>query len=162
MAEDLQSVTFETDAVFIRLARELAMDIQPLEDILKAQGIDAKRWEVIQNHARFKALLASEVEAWNSATNTAERVRLKSLSFVEEALPEFYGRAHDAREPLSAKVELLKTVAKFAGVDRTQMDGAVAGERFSVTINMGADKQLKIEKDVTPRVTIDATAKELE
>jgi len=135
----------------LKLAREVAMDIHPLEVILESHGVTLDRWEQISKLPAFENLLRSEVEAWNSATNTAERVKIKSLAFVEEALPEFFARAHDPKEPLNSKVEVLKTVSKFAGVGGS-VDGAIAGEKLMVTINLGADQTLKIEKDVTSKV----------
>ena len=152
MADNLPILSGSDHLTFLRLAREIAMDIHPLEDILSAHGIDQTRWETISAAPNFQNLLRGEVEAWNSATNTAERVRLKSLAFVEEALPEFYARAHDQKEPLNSRVEILKTVAKFAGVGGSSMDGVSVGEKLLVTINLGNDHSLKIEKNVTGQV----------
>lgn len=149
MADNLPILSGSDHLTFLKLAREIAMDIRPLDDILSAHGIDQGRWETISAAPNFQNLLRSEVEAWNSATNAAERVRLKSLAFVEEALPEFYARAHDEREPLNSRVEILKTVAKFAGVGGTSMEGASLGEKLMVTINLGTDHSLRIEKNVT-------------
>lgn len=146
-----------SDVILVKLAREIALDILPLETILKTLQITANQWEIIQTIPRFQDLLRSEIEAWGSAINTSERVRLKSLSFVEEALPEFYARAHDPREPLAAKTEILKTIARFAGVGNTAIDGGMIGEKFTVTINLGSDQTFKIEKDITP-TTIEADA----
>jgi hypothetical protein len=139
------------DVTMLKLVREIAMDIQPIDDILKNHAVDAEKWEEIQQNPRFKQYLRNAMEEWQSATNTAERVKLKSLAFVEEALPEFFARAHDPKELLSAKTEVLKTIAKFAGVGGA-VEGAVSGERMVVTINLGADNQLRIERDVTPQV----------
>lgn len=141
-----------SDVTLLKLAREIAMDIRPLEGILETLEIKPTDWEYISSLPRFQGYLRSAVEGWESATNTAERVRMKSLSFVEEALPEFYARAHDAREPLAAKTEVLKTIAKFAGIGGA-VEGANLGERMVVTINLGADHQFTIQKDVTPQVT---------
>lgn len=137
------------DVILLKLAREIAMDIQPLPNILKTHDVDEAQWEMISQNTSFQRYLRAALEEWQSATNTAERVRLKSLSFVEEALPEFFARAHDPKESLAAKTEVLKTVAKFAGVGGN-VEGAVSGEKLTVTINLGADNQLRIEKDVTP------------
>ena len=71
---------------------------------------------------------------------------------VEEALPEFYARMHDPKEPLPAKTDVLKTIAKFAGVGGSDFNAAVGGEKLSVTINLGSDHQLRIEKEVTSKV----------
>lgn len=141
-----------SDVTMLKLTREIAMDIHPIEQLLDRYEVDPSQWETAKDNPRFKELLRSAIEEWNSATNTSERVRLKSLHFVEEALPEFYARAHDPKEGLAAKNEVLKTVARFAGIGGSGIDGASMGERLSVTINLGADHQLKIEKDVTSRV----------
>ena len=139
------------EVIMLKLAREIAMDIHPIGDILARHEVDVGLWEEFQTNARFKDYLRGAVEEWQSATNTAERVKLKSMAFVEEALPEFFARAHDPKEPLAAKTEVLKTIAKFAGVGGS-VDGALAGERMVVTINLGADRQFRVEKDVTPQV----------
>jgi hypothetical protein len=139
------------DVTLVKLAREIAMDIHPIDTILNTHGLDSNQWETISKSPSFQALLASEVEAWQSATNTSERVRLKSLSFVEEALPEFYARVHDNREPLSAKTEVLKAVSRFAGIG-TALDAGMVGEKVSITINLGEDQQLKIEKTLPGKV----------
>lgn len=140
------------DLSMIKLAREIAMDIHPLEQILKAHHVDQNQWETISQNKRFQDLLRSEIEAWQSAVNTSERVRLKSLSAVEEALPEFFARMHDSREALQHKNEVLKTLSRFAGIGGNNFESGVTGEKFSVTINLGTDQTLKIEKDVTPKV----------
>lgn len=148
---ELQSPGFN-DVTLLKLAREIATDIRPIGDVLETFKIAPKEWENLQKHPHFQAVLRSSIEEWTSATNTSERVKLKSMAFIEEALPEFYARAHDPKEPLSAKVEVLKSIARFAGVGGAGSDSISAGERLSVTINLGADQQLRIEKDVTPRV----------
>jgi len=140
-----------SELTLLKLSREIARDIHPIETILERFGIDANLWETIRQLPRFISLLQSELEAWHGAGNTSERVKIKSLSLVEELLPEMYARAHDPREPLSAKVELLKTIGKFGGVGVSSFEGAI-GEKLSVTINLGADSQLRFEKDVTPQV----------
>jgi hypothetical protein len=140
------------DVTLLKLAREIATDLRPIEEVLSTFKIGPEEWETLQKHPHFQGVLRSSIEEWNSATNTSERLRLKSLAFVEEALPEFYARAHDPTEPLSAKIEVLKSVARFAGVGAAGTDSLSASERLSVTINLGADQQLRIEKDVTPRV----------
>jgi hypothetical protein len=142
------------DNALLKLAREIAMDMRPIEEVLVSQGVSEQEWERISQNATFQSYLSRLVLEWNSAVNTAERVRLKSLAFVEESLPEFYARAHDPKETLNAKVEVLKTVARFAGVG-IAADTGVTGERLSVTINLGADHQLKIEKTMQDRNTIE-------
>lgn len=143
------------DTKMLRLAREIAMDIQTIEEILGSLGISEAEYEVIQRSEHFRRVLTSEVEAWNSASNTGERVRLKSLSFVEEALPEFFARAHDPTEALQHKTKVLEVVSRLAGLGvGGGVDTALGGEKFSVTINLGQDHTLNFTKDVTPQVTV--------
>lgn len=152
MAELIEKRDAFQDMILIKLAREIAMDILPLENILENHKILPENWSKIAENPRFQGILQDQIVAWQSATNTAERVKLKSLAFVEEALPEFYARAHDQKEPLSAKVELLKTISKFGGIGGNAFDAAMGGEKFSVTINLGADQSLKIEKTLPTKV----------
>ena len=139
--------TFD-DIVMLKLAREIAMDIRPLESILETHEVAAVEWEEIQRSEAFKRYLRSSVEEWSSATNAGERVRIKSLAMVEESLPEFFARMHDARENLPAKTELLKTIARFAGVGANPDFKNGGGDKMVVTINLGADQQLRIERDI--------------
>ena len=140
-----------SELTLLKLSREIAKDIHPVETILDRHGITLELWGEISKLTRFQNLLQSQIELWNSASNTPERVKIKSLSFIEEALPELYERAHDPSEPLSSKVELVKTIGRFAGVGASDIGGN-AGDKLSVTINLGADSQLTFEKDITPQV----------
>ena len=80
-------------------------------------------------------------------------VRVKSLSMIEEALPEMYERMHDPREPLSSKVELFKTIGRFGGIGAGSIDG-VGGDNKQLRLSiLGPDlKQLA-------RLANEATAK---
>ncbi len=147
------------DAILLRLAREIAMDIRPIQDILGTYEIDESKWQLIQQNHTFKGYLRGAIEVWASATNTQERVRVKALAMVEESLAEFYARMHDADEALQHKTEVLKTITKLAGLETKAGEGG-GGEKFTVTINLGADQQVHIEKDITPQVTITADVEE--
>lgn len=147
------------DAILLRLAREIAMDIRTTDEILKTYEIDESRWQLIQQNHTFKGYLRGAIEEWSSATNAQERVRAKALAMVEESLPEFYSRLHDADEALQHKTEVLKTITKLAGLE-SKPGEAGGGEKFTVTINLGADQQVRIEKDITPQVTIAADVEE--
>lgn len=128
------------------------MEVHPIEDILKVHGITSNQWEDIHDMPRFQALLESEMAQWNGALNTHERVKIKAAAMIEEWLPEAYERLHDKGETLSSKTELGKLVRDLAGFSKGNIGVEGGGEKFSVTINLGADAQLKFEKDVTSKV----------
>lgn len=153
----VQSPT-EADVILVKLAREIAMDIGDLQTILKNHSITAKQWETIQTNHRFVELLGSAIEEWEGALNTHGRVKIKAASMIELWLEEANKLLHERGETLSVKIELAKFLARLAemGLTNAKYEGAGAGDRFSVTINLGADSQLKFEKQVTAKV-IDVT-----
>lgn len=143
----------------VKLAREVAMGIKPLKQVVEEFGISTAEWVVISQNAWFNQILSAEIEAWGAAQNTAERVKLKSASMIEEFLPEAYKRLNDRSENLNHKVELLKTVVNLsqlggrAGVD---VNGDPA-RSVTVTINLGADTQLNYQRKAPAPPTIDIT-----
>lgn len=158
---DLPALTRKmSDVTFVKLAREIAMGINPMEVILEHNKISQDDWEVIQSHPRFLQLLETESSTWGSALNTQERVKVKSAALLEEWLPELYTRMHDPGENLNAKIEAGKLVSRLAGMGLSGTQVTDTTERFSVTINLGADSQLKFEKEIGPRV-IDGEAAEV-
>lgn len=144
------------ELVFLKLAREIAMAVNPVEEILEAHKVTARAWSRIQRNPTFLRLLETETATWNSALNTNDRTKLKAAAILEQWLPEAYARMHDNSENLTAKTEVAKLVARVAGIGATgaNVEGGV-GEKFTVTINMGAAEPVRIEKQIEPK-TIDA------
>jgi hypothetical protein len=152
--DDAQTpVKFDASMLLVRLAREIAIDHFPLEAILERYQVSPEQWETIRKMPRFTALLEIETADWQGSLNTGERTKLKAAAMIEDFLPEAHSRMHDARETLPAKTELAKLIAKIAGMgERTDINGVNSSEKFSVTINLGADQQLQFAKQVTPKV----------
>lgn len=155
MTSNVPSADVLSDKILLSLARELALDIKPLETVLKEYKIGPSEYDRLLKSARFRMYLDQEVAVWQTSVATPDRVRIKSAAVLEEWLPELYQRMNDPKEALSAKVEAGKLLAKMADIGTPKPGEAGSGERFSVTINLGADQSLTFEKTVTPRV-IDA------
>lgn len=146
--ELITSDTLELELV--QLAREIAMDIRDIETVLKDHGITPERFEKLKSMPRFRALVESEMVAWNGSLNTQERLKLKSASMLEEWLPELNARIHDPKETLTSKLEGGKLIARLAGAGLNGFNvESGGGERFSVTINLGGDSKLTFNKEVT-------------
>ncbi len=144
------------DAKLVKLAREIAMGIKSLPEVLFDNSISQKKYAELLELPHFQRLLASEVSAWASAMNTAERVKLKSSALIEEYLPELYARLNDQNEPLSSKVKAIEVVAKLAHLGEKEIAPSISpGDRVQVIINMGADAKLQYDKRLPPKV-IDA------
>src|SRR5690606_862806 len=126
---------YDRDTLYLRLAREIAINHYDLETILSRHSVEPKDWERIERDPQFLKLLEGEVAAWNSALNTHERTKLKAAALIEEWLPEANTRLHDNGQLLSARVELAKLLARIAGmgVNGAGVEGA-GSEKFSVVI----------------------------
>lgn len=141
----------------VKLAREIAMGIRPLQKILDDAGIDQLEWAVISNNKAFLNRLQSECLAWEGVSNTPERVKVKSQSIIEEYLPELYARMNDKTEKLSDKIAAAQMVKDLAGMgSKVDMKTGNPGDRVSITINLGADTKLTYERELPAKV-IDAT-----
>ena len=137
----------------VRLAREIAMQLRDLPDILKSHGIPQSEFDRLKAHPYFVSVLTSELAAWEAAGNTHDRVKLKSAALIEEWLPELYASMHDKKEALSSRVKAAELAAKLAGmgVYDAKLEGTAA-DRVQITINMGADRKLEINKGMLPKV----------
>lgn len=145
------------DLTLIKLAREIAIDHHDTETILKRYQISDESWSKIKDSPRFTQLLISEITAWHSAVNTQERTKYKAMALLEEWLEEGNSRLYDRQEALNHKVELVKILAKIAGMDRSEGSGGGGGETFKVTINLGEDAKLHFEKQRAAQPIIDIT-----
>lgn len=142
---------FTDDTRYLKVAREIAVNFYDTEEILKRHNIGPDEWERIKKDERFLRLLDAEVQAWNSSMNTHERTKAKAAALIEEFLPEANKRLHSESDTLPAKVELLKTLVKVAGMGEREI-GVATGSGFNVTINLGADHKLEFSKTLPHKV----------
>lgn len=150
------------DAKLVKLAREIAMGMKDIPDILYDHSITQDAFDTLKTHPRFTQLLTSEMEAWGSATNANERIKVKSGAMLEEILPELYSRLQDRNEPLMAKIKAMELITKIAGFGDRDIPATInPGDRVQVIINLGADAQLKYDKQLPPQV-IDVTPQHTE
>src|SRR6188768_727111 len=124
------------DINIIKLAREVAIDHYPINEILARYGIPHHIWDELEVWPRFVELVEIERQNWNSATNTNQRIKLKSATLIEESMEKLYDALH-GNETLNSKIELIKILGKFAGLDApSQTIGEVAG-RVTINIKIG-------------------------
>lgn len=141
------------DRQMLRLAREIAMGINDLPDILHSFNLTHGQFETIQKDPAFSRMLASELADWEAASNAEERVKVKSAAMIEDFLPELYARLNDHTEPLLGKAKLLEFIAKLAKMGQAGDPKALApGDRVVVNINLGADANLRYEKRLPSQV----------
>lgn len=147
----------ELSEVLLRsLARELAIDILPVETIVKNHQITQKQLQEYLKLHSFRAMVMEQKQIWGAATNTAERVKLKYLSALEMSADLLYARMVDPQGSLAAQVELMKAMMRGAEIGTNAGAGGPTGEKVSITINMadqGKEITLTAEKTLPDQVT---------
>jgi len=148
MPEKSPEVVFATD--FAALARELAMDIFPLAQVLELHRLDDEEWQRINDNPKFQSILRGMITDWNSAANTRERVRIKAATGLESVLETYIADIVDQGIPLAQRVEAGKFLARLGELDGNL--GGELGEKFSITLNIG---NTHTAVDATPMKTIE-------
>ena len=64
----------------VKLARQIAMGIKDIPDILFDNNLTQREFEVINQLPHFHNILAAEARAWEGAGNTNERLRIKGAA----------------------------------------------------------------------------------
>src|SRR4029077_14861074 len=120
---------------FAALAREIAMDILPLKDILELHKLSDEEWARISVNRPFQEHVARLAQEWNSASNTRERVRIKAATGLESELETYVRDISDPTIPLAQRVEAGKFLARLGELDGGR-EGAV-GQAFQINIQIG-------------------------
>jgi len=139
--------TFMVD--FATLAREIAQDIFPVDQVVALHRLDDEEWAKIQAHPRFIAMLGQMQVEWNSAANTRERIRIKAQTGLESQLEVFINDINDASIPLSQRVEAGKFLARLGELDNVGANNMGGGDG-RVVINI-------VTSPSAPQITIEAT-----
>jgi hypothetical protein len=130
------------------LVREIVMDVNELPTILKAFNIDLPTFQAIEQHEEYKLLFERLFAEWHKADSTEARLKIQSAFILEQALPKLGAKAMADDGVLRDQVEAAKFLKSLAGIGDSGERGKI-GEKFAITINMGA-QTVKIEKNVAP------------
>lgn len=140
--------TFQEEDL-LRLARAIVMEIHPLDKILAEHNLTADQLSLLQKNAYFARVLEDFRLDWGGPLSTPKRIAMKSLAALEDGLPKLAARMTDKSESLDAQVKVAKQLGEWGGLGADKsLQGS--GEKFSITINLGADEKLRFEKNVAP------------
>jgi hypothetical protein len=138
-----------TPALAAGLAREIAIGLRELPEILEAYKISAETYEKLKAHEFFQKLVDLSRIEWHAAANTQNRLALEAAATAEAIMPAVYARAIDPKEPLNHVVDYLKWLADVGGLKHDANKGT-PGERFQITINLGADTKIEFDGSKAP------------
>lgn len=146
---------------YAALVRDLAVALQGEEDVLAAHGVSQADFEALKANDFFARLLDSSRKEWQSVANTVERTTIEAAFTFEQLLPTLHQRAIDPETPFSQVLEYAKLLAKAGGIGEGRGSGS-AGEKFNITINMGADAKLEVSPPRRPSNVFGLDATEVE
>ena len=126
------------------LARDIAINLYAEDVILAKHSLNSAQYAEIAKHEVFQRLVEAAAADWNSSKSIQQRLALEAAVTLETTMPTIGARMADVKEPLNAVIEAGKLLAKMSGVGESKTPQA-AGEKFTITINLGADT-LKYEK----------------
>lgn len=129
------------------------MGIRNLPDILISHELTLPDYETIKLNPFFMRLLDASMMEWQSVRNTAERTAIEAAALFEQAMPIIYARMTNNKEQLNHVVEAAKLMAKAGGIGEGNSKNT-QGEKFSITINLGADTKLEFNPNKTPNAPI--------
>lgn len=134
-----------TTVELAQLAREIAQDIGLMPSILQKHRLTQPQYEYLEKHnAFFRNMLVNEIKNWQSIKSTEQRLRLQAQAALEQQMPVVAQRMGNAAEKLGDVVEAFKAVARVAGVDSAPSGPVSSGERYQITIDLGADTNVVI------------------
>lgn len=136
------------------LARDLAIMMYEEPIILKKHRLTPGQYETLKRYEWFQKLVEQLATEWNTPKNAHQRLAMSASVGLEAVLPDVIARAKITNEPLAGIAQLVKVIADIAGVGGANKAVAPPSEKFTITINLGADTEV-LEKtrpvlDVTP------------
>ena len=152
------------DVLISRMAREVARNLVPITRIKTIYKLTQDQFDQVVSTPFFQMRLLEEQAIWNAsdANSGVKRISAKSATMVEESLPELYRLIHDQLQPMTAKIDALKNLARWAGIgENANVKGSADDAKVRITINVGGQKmEFDKEKVLQPPV-IDAEVVDL-
>jgi hypothetical protein len=136
---------------FSQLARQIAMDLFPLDDILQLHQLTDAQWTAIQANPQFQSTLQDMITEWNTAGNTKTRVRIKAATGFEAVMEPILADCIDPAIPLNQRIEGLKLLARIGELVDAPEIGTGGGDRVMINIYTGQpESSLSVETVLPP------------
>jgi|SRR5262245_23734606 len=131
---------------FATLAREIAQDIFPVADVIRLHNLSDDDWDRISKHPRFVSILNDMQREWNSAENTAQRIKVKAQAGLESQIEVLIADCGDVTIPLSQRTEAYRMLARLGDLDG--QGKSTPGERFVIQLNIGSvHKEVEVKPE---------------
>jgi hypothetical protein len=98
------------------LAYELALGLRPPLAVAADYGVDEAGLRALLDNPRFADMVREARKEWESAHNTAARIRIKARMAVEESLPTLFDVVQDPAVAGAARVNAFRELREIADV----------------------------------------------
>jgi hypothetical protein len=120
------------------LTMDLALGLDPIDEILARHGIDCYLWESLQSNLTFRReLMVLRKELAESGTTFKRKAALQAETY----LTEMHTLMQDPSVPPPTKVDIFKTLAKLGELepkDSSKLKGEGSNvPQFAIQINIG-------------------------
>ena len=129
------------ETALLKLAREMAINVRNYKKVFEDFGISEEDYYEISKIEFFKRAKEQFSIEWNSIVRTKDRTKLLAAVTTEQMLLIVGKQAMKDTEPLSSRVDFLKTAAKIGGLGEPKKESGDAAERFIITINIGDESK---------------------
>ena len=134
-----------------RLAFELAVDLKPIDRILREYELDASELRrMLVDDPQLRNQINDIRKSWNSHLSAQERTQLKAALMAEDGLEDLWGMYVNQEIHPGVRVDIHKYLAKLGCVE-PKPDAAAGGSRFHVTINLPNVEPMEVIANVPPQ-----------
>jgi hypothetical protein len=124
----------------VALARDLVIQMYDRATILKMHKLTDAQALTLEQNDYFKKLMHELAIEWNAPKSAQDRLAVQTAVGLETVLPAAIARISIKNEPLAGVAQLVKVLADIAGANATAKQKGPPGEKFTITINIGEDK----------------------
>lgn len=122
-----------------RLILDLVAKLREPKDVLESYGITSLELAAKAKNPMFASAYRETERVWKSDMNIQQRVRLKAAFLLEDSLVPLHRIIMDQNMPVRAKLEAIEQLTRISTVANVPKEAGGAGEKHSITINIGGD-----------------------
>lgn len=139
------------------LSAELGANLLPLEEVLKRFGLTIGNLKDLLRNPQFRHMVKEFKREWNSPMSAKDRIKLKALLMVEDNLLTLHTLFNNAATNPTARLSAFDAMVKLADAAPKVTAPEGGGNKFHLTLNLGAHQATPFTIDAETQATIDKT-----
>ena len=119
-----------------KLAAEIGAGLLTTQDILSRYDLTPDQLKQIVQDPQFRNMVREFKRNWNDSLSAKDRVRLKAMLAIEEALPTIFDIVMDPLVSPNSRLDGFEKLAKLADAVPRKDNSGDTGPGFSININI--------------------------